>query len=155
MPTKIIAIVNSSGRQAASVARVAAAVGDHVRAHVNSKDGVVAQELDDLENVTVIEGRLDDRQFVANLFAGAHRAFINTISWGDEVAIGIALADAAKKAGVQHLIYSSMPDHSIYGRGWHGLPLWSVKFMVENYIRQVNRPKIQHHIGAREEKRGE
>lgn len=137
MPNKIIAIVNSSGRQAASVARVAAAVGDRVRAHVNSKDGAVAQELDDLENVTVLEGRLDDRQFVADLFAGAHRAFINTISWGDEVAIGIALADAAKKAGVQHYIYSSMPDHSVYGRGWPGLPLWSVKFMVENYIRQV------------------
>lgn len=142
MTNKIIAIVNSSGRQAASVARVAAAVGDHVRAHVNSKDGVVAHELDDLENVTVIEGRLDDRQFVADLFAGAHRAFINTISWGDEVAIGIALADAAKKAGVQHYIYSSMPDHSIYGRGWPGLPMWSVKFMVENYIRQVNNLKI-------------
>ncbi|MCJ1271955.1 hypothetical protein MMC22_011860 [Lobaria immixta] len=140
MPNKIIAIVNSSGRQAASVARVAAAVGDHVRAHVNSKDGVVAQELDDLDNVTVVEGRLDDRQFVATLFAGAHRAFINTISWGDEVAIGIALADAAKKAGVQHYIYSSMPDHSIYGRGWPGLPLWSVKFMVENYIRQIGLP---------------
>lgn len=147
MPNKIIAIVNSAGRQAASVARVAAAVGDHVRAHVNSKDGVVAQELADLENVTVIEGRLDDRQFVANLFAGAHRAFINTISWGDEVAIGIALADAAKKAGVQHYIYSSMPDHSVYGRDWPGLPLWSVKFMVENYVRQVNNPMIRPHTG--------
>lgn len=152
MQTKIIAIVNSSGRQAASVARVAAAVGDQVRAHVNSKDGLVAQELDDLKNVTVVEGRLDDRHFVANLFAGAHRAFINTISWGDEVAIGIALADAAKKAGVQHFVYSSMPDHSIYGQGWPGLPLWSVKFMVENYIRQVNNPKV-HHTRTEEEKR--
>lgn len=137
MPNKIIVIVNASGRQAASVARVAAAVGDHVRAHVNSKDGAVAQELDDLDNVTLIEGSLEDRQLVSNLFAGAHRAFINTISWGDEVAIGIALADAAKKAGVQHFIYSSMPDHSVYGNGWPGLPLWSVKFTVENYIRQV------------------
>ena len=137
MPNKTIVIVNASGRQAASVARVAAAVGDQVRAHVNSKDGVVAQELDDLDNVTLVEGSLEDRQLVSSLFAGAHRAFINTISWGDEVAIGTALADAAKKAGVQHFIYSSMPDHSVYGKGWPALPLWSVKFTVENYIRQV------------------
>lgn len=138
MPPKILAIVNSTGRQAASVARVAAAVGDHVRAHVNKREGVVAQELEDMENVTIIEGSLEDRELVAKLFAGAHRAFINTISWGDEVAIGIALADAAKKAGVQHYIYSSMPDHSVYGKSWPALPLWSVKFTVENYIRQVN-----------------
>lgn len=143
MPPKILAIVNSTGRQAASVARVAAAVGDHVRAHVNKREGVVAQELEDMENVTIIEGSLEDHELVAKLFAGAHRAFINTISWGDEAAIGIALADAAKKAGVQHYIYSSMPDHSVYGKGWPALPLWSVKFTVENYIRQVNESFIR------------
>lgn len=137
MPAKILAIVNATGRQAASVARVAAAVGDHVRAHVNSKDGVVAQELEGLKNVSVIQGSLEDGKLVATLFAGAQRAFINTIPWGDEVAIGRALADAAKKAGVQHYIYSSMPDHSVYGQEWPGLPMWSVKFTVENYIRQV------------------
>lgn len=150
MPPKILAIVNSTGRQAASVARVAAAVGDHVRAHVNKREGVVAQELEDMENVTVIEGSLEDRELVARLFAGAHRAFINTISWGDEVAIGIALADAAKKAGVQHYIYSSMPDHSVYGKGWPALPLWSVKFTVENYVRQVNESFIRRQQGKME-----
>lgn len=144
MPPKIIAIVNATGRQAASVARVAAAVGDHVRAHVNSKDGLVAQELEDLDNVLVVQGSLEDEKFVADLFTGAQRAFINTISVGDEVAIGRALADAAKKAGVQHYVYSSMPDHSIYGRGWPGLPLWSVKFTVENYVRQVSPSCIAH-----------
>ena len=138
MPPKILALVNSTGRQAASVARVAAAVGYQVRAQVNSKDGPVARELQGLANVTVIEGSLTDAQLVAQLFAGAQRAFINTIPWGDEIAIGKSLADAAKKAGIQHYIYSSMPDHGIYGKGWPSLPMWSVKFTVENYIRQVN-----------------
>jgi hypothetical protein len=45
MPSKIFAVVNASGRQAASVARVAAAaVGYQVRAHVNSKDNPVAHD---------------------------------------------------------------------------------------------------------------
>ena len=139
--TKTIVIINSTGRQAASLARVASAVGYNVRAQLRSKNGsIVAQELEDLANVTLIEGSLEDKELIAKLFKGAHLAFINTISWGDEVAIGKSLADAAKKAGIQHYIYSSMPDHSIYGKGWPALPLWSVKFTIENYIRQIGLP---------------
>lgn len=140
MPNRTLVLVNATGRQAASLARVAAAVGYSVRAHVHSRDGrsgIVAHELDDLEGVTVIQGSLEDQKFVDSLFIGAKQAFINTLSWGDEVAIGKSLANAAKKAGVQHYIYSSMPDHSVFGKGWPALPMWSVKFTVENYIRQV------------------
>ena len=140
MPSRTLVLVNSTGRQAASLARVAAAVGYSVRAHIHSREGrsrIIARELEDLDNVTVIQGSLEDKKFVANLFVGAKLAFINTLSWGDEVAIGKSLANAAKQAGVQHYIYSSMPDHSVFGKGWPALPMWSVKFTVENYIRQV------------------
>ena len=105
-----------------------------VRAHVSQRTQPVAQELEALENVTLIQGSLEDNELVAALFAGAHKAFINTISWGDEVAIGKSLADAAKKAHVQHYVYSSMPDHSVFGKGWPAVPLWSCKFTVENYM---------------------
>lgn len=134
---RTIATVNSTGRQAASVARVASAVGWRVKAHVTDLSHPVAQELADLDNVTVVAGSLEDRTFVNSFFSSIKLAFINTLSWGDEVAIGKSLADAAKRAGVQYYIYSSMPDHSTSGKGWPALPLWSVKFTVENYIRQV------------------
>lgn len=140
MPPKTIAIVNSTGRQAASLARVASAVGYHVRAQLRSKDGIVAQELETLQNVTLVVGSLENKTLITNLFTGAQLAFINTTFWGDEVAIGRSLADAAKKAGIQHYVYSSMPDHSIYGQGWPALPLWSAKFTVENYVRQIGLP---------------
>ena len=136
MPNKTLALVNTTGRQAASVARVASALGFDVRAHVFQDSHAVALELSQLPNVTVIEGSLEDRRFVAKLFHGAHRAFINTVTFGDELAIGRLLADAAKKAGIQHYIYSSMPDHSVYSKGWPALPMWSVKLTVENYVRQ-------------------
>ncbi|KAI9830024.1 MAG: hypothetical protein M1819_005854 [Sarea resinae] len=140
MPSKTIVLVNSTGRQAASIARVASAVGYHVRAQLRSKDGIVAQELEELANVTLVVGSLEDPALVHGLFAGAQLAFINTTHWGDEVAIGRSLADAAKRAGVHHYVYSSLPDHSIYGRGWPGLPMWAPKFAVENYIRQIGLP---------------
>lgn len=140
MTDKILVIVNATGRQAASLVRVASAVGYQVRAHVSQETPPVSQELESLDNVTLIEGSLEDKELVAGLFAGAHRAFINTISWGDEVAIGRSLADAAKRAHIQHYIYSSMPDHSVFGKGWPAVPLWSCKFTVENYIRQIGLP---------------
>lgn len=146
MPTKTLALVNATGRQAASLARVASALGYQVRAHVHEESHPVAVELSGLAGVAVAEGSLSDARFVARLFTGSHYAFVNTVSFGDELVIGKTLADAAKTARIEHYIYSSMPDHSVYGRNWPSLPLWSVKFAVENYIRQVGRVMVMHSI---------
>jgi len=140
-PPKTVITINSSGRQAASFVRVASAIGWKVRAQMRDRVGIVAQELCSLPNVAIIEGSLDDPRTLERLFSEpAQLAFINTTHWGDEVRIGKAIADAAKRAGIQHYIYSSMPDHSVYDRGWRALPLWASKFTVENYIRQIGLP---------------
>lgn len=156
-PKATIAVVNSSGRQAASFIRVASAVGYHVRAQLRSLDGIVATEISSLENVTVLVGDIYtkpkpagsasptsapsdtrvNRELIKELFHGAQLAFINTTFWGDEVAIGKALADAAVEADIQHYIYSSMPNHSLSDPAWPSLPLWSSKFEVETYIRSL------------------
>jgi hypothetical protein len=145
MPTKTVVTINSTGRQTASFVRVASAVGWRVRAQVRTCDGLVAEELAALPNVEIVEGDLcqpkaDLIPFLNHLFEGAKLAFINTTHWGDEVAIGKACADAAKRAGVTHYIYSSMPDHSVYNPDWRPLPLWSQKFTIENYVRQLGIP---------------
>lgn len=140
---KTIAVVNGTGRQAASLIRVASAVGYHVRAQVYSLEGVIPQELSRLPNVTLFKGSLlGNIQLMNTIFEGASLAFINTTSQaGDEVAIGRDLADAAKRAGsIKHYVYSSMPDHSAHNPDWISLPLWSCKFAVENYIRQLELP---------------
>lgn len=156
-PKATIAVANSSGRQAASFIRVASAVGYHVRAQLRNLDGIVASEIASLENVTVLVGDLytkptpagsaspisaptDTRvnhDLIKELFRGAQLAFINTTFWGDEIAIGKALADAAVEADIQHYIYSSMPDHSVHDPTWPALPLWSGKYAVEQYIRAL------------------
>lgn len=139
--TKILAVVNSTGRQGASLVRVASAVGYRVRAQLRDREGLVAQELEELPNVDLIEGSLEDDAVIRRVFEGADVAFINTTYWGDEVTIGRALADAAQRAGIQHYVYSSMPDHSTFeGNRWPALPLWSSKFVVETYIRHLGLP---------------
>jgi uncharacterized protein YbjT (DUF2867 family) len=135
-----VVTVNSTGRQSASFVRVASAIGWQVRAHMHEGESLVAREIADLPNVTVFVGSLEDRELVAELFEGAELAFINTIHWGDEAAIGRSLADAAKKAKIRHYIYSSMPDHSTFNKDWPCLPLWEQKFMVENYVREIGLP---------------
>jgi len=163
-PDKTIAVINASGRQAASFIRVATAVGYHVRAQLRNLEGVVATEVSTNPNVTVLLGELYTKDcpaakahvdvtkngpisgigvnhaLITELFRGAQLAFINTTFYGDEIKIGEALADAAKKAGVQHYVYSSMPDHHAYNKEWPSLPLWASKHKVEAYVRQIGLP---------------
>lgn len=162
-PDKTIAIINAGGRQAASFIRVATAVGYHVRAQMRNLAGIVATEVASNPNVTLLEGELYTRQgpkseradvsqtgpitgigvnhkLISDLFRGAQLAFINTTFYGDEIQIGKALADAAKQAGVQHYIYSSMPDHHAYNEEWPSLPLWASKHKVEDYVREIELP---------------
>jgi uncharacterized protein YbjT (DUF2867 family) len=123
------------------VVRVASAVGWQVRAHMKDRIGIVARDISQRDNVTVIEGSLTKPEVITELFKGQpDLAFINTVHFGDELAVGAAVADAAKKAGIKHLIYSSMPDHSSLGKGWKALPQWEAKGKIENYIRQLGIP---------------
>jgi len=163
-PDKTIAVINASGRQAASLIRVATAVGYHVRAQLRNLEGVVANEVAMNPHVTILRGELYtkerpaekttvdvtkngpisgigvNRALINELFRGAQLAFINTTFYGDELKIGEAIADAAKKAGIQHFVYSSMPDHRAYNKDWPSLPLWASKHQVEEYIKKIELP---------------
>ena len=139
MPTRI-ALTNATGRQSASLARAASAVGYHISAHIASASfsPLVAAELSALPHFTVHTGKLSSPELQAALFKDADLAFINTTSFDDELAVGKACADAAKKAGVRHVVYSSMPDHLAGNRDWKGLPQYLDKWKVEAYIRTLN-----------------
>ncbi|KAI5924361.1 nitrogen metabolite repression--responsible protein [Camillea tinctor] len=161
-PDKTIAVINASGRQAASLIRIATAVGYKVRAQLRNLEGVIATEVSTNPNVTVFVGELyvrnkpDDKRdvtvhgplpgirvnhdLISELFCGAQLAFINTTFYGDELQIGQAIADAAKKVGVYHYVYSSMPDHAAYNPDWPSLPLWAAKHEVEEYVRKIDLP---------------
>ncbi|EHA55969.1 nitrogen metabolic regulation protein [Pyricularia oryzae 70-15] len=158
-PDQTIAVINASGRQTASLIRYCTAVGFKVRAQLRNTEGVIATEVCSNPNVTVLVGELYTRQpsasradvsaegplsgigvneeLIRELFSGCQLAFINTTFYGDEVAIGKALADEALAAGISHFIYSSMPDYAAYNPNWPSLPLYRSKHQVEAYVRSL------------------
>ena len=143
MPVKL-ALTNATGRQAASLARTASAVGYTVSAHIVSTkySPLVAAEIAELPRTAVHYGPLSSSEVRDALFDGADLAFINTTPFDQEFETGKKCAEAAQAAGVKHIIYSSMPDHSEAGLGedWEGLPQYKPKWQVEKYIRTLGTP---------------
>ena len=152
MPDRI-AITNATGRQAASLARSAAAVGYQISAHIHSfkYSPLVASEISALPKTTIHTGALDSPQIQEALFKDADIAFINTTYFDKELETGKACADVAKRAGVKHIIYSSMPDHGdapeAKQKGWHGLPHYRHKWEVEKYMQAIGLPATFVHTG--------
>ncbi|RWA13553.1 hypothetical protein EKO27_g1557 [Xylaria grammica] len=135
-PNKTIAVINASGVIATEVA-----TNPNVTVFVGEL--YVRKQPDDEQDVTAygdLPGILVNYDLITELFRGAQLAFINTTFYGNEIHIGQAIADAAKNAGVQHYVYSSMPDHARYNDSWPSLPLWAAKHDVEEYVRKIGLP---------------
>jgi len=75
-------------------------------------------------------------------FENSYAAFIVTCWWdksckGKEKDLGMLLVDAARKTGVQHLIYSTLPNVDRISKGKIHLPKFTDKALVEEHIREL------------------
>ncbi|MCC3763388.1 NmrA/HSCARG family protein [Glycomyces sp. TRM65418] len=114
---KIIAVVGATGSQGGGLAR--AILGDpdaefRVRALTRDPDSERAQELARL-GAEVAEADMDDQSSLVKAFEGAYGAFLVTDFWehGDperEYAQARHLAEAAKAAGIKHVVWSTLED---------------------------------------------
>ncbi|MET0218250.1 MAG: NmrA family NAD(P)-binding protein, partial [Burkholderiales bacterium] len=105
---KLIAVVGATGQQGGGVVRALRAQGQlKVRALTRNPDKHrgLADE--------VVEVDLDRPETLDAAFAGAHGVFLVTNFWEqgtDEFTQATAAARAATEAGVQHFIWSTLPD---------------------------------------------
>jgi uncharacterized protein YbjT (DUF2867 family) len=114
---KIIAIVGATGVQGGGLVRAILADTEGafvVRALTRDPSSDKAKALAS-EGVEVVAGDVDDRASLTRAFKGAHGAFCVTPFWaymsGDrELAQARNLAEAAKQAGVEHAIWSTLED---------------------------------------------
>lgn len=115
MSKKIIAVIGATGAQGGSLVRAILERGDFAaRAITRKADGDKAQELRKL-GAEVVAADLDDAASLEKAFAGAHGAFTVTNFWEHmsperEMAQAKNLAQAASRAKVSHVIWSTLED---------------------------------------------
>ena len=114
---KIIAVVGATGAQGGGLARAVLSDksgGFAVRALTRDVRSDKAKELAEL-GAEVVAADVDDVESLKRAFKGAYGAFCVTFFWAHfspekEFAEASAMANAAKHAGIQHVIWSTLED---------------------------------------------
>ncbi len=135
MTQKIIAVTGATGQQGNAVARRMLAEGWQVRALTRDSAKPAAQALAAL-GAEVLPGDLDSRAELEAAFQGAQAVFsvqnywLPTVGFDGEVRQGKLVVDAAKTAGIQNFIYSSV---GAAHRG-EGQKHFASKHLIEQYL---------------------
>lgn len=141
MNNKLIAVTGATGQQGGAVARKLLAEGWQVRALTRDIQKPAAQELKAL-GAELAAGDMDNRSELDAAFKGVYGVFsvqnfwLPTVGFENEIKQGKAVADAAKAAGVKHLVYSSV------GSAHRGLGQkhFESKWIIEQYIQTLDVP---------------
>jgi uncharacterized protein YbjT (DUF2867 family) len=136
MNTKTILVTGATGQQGGAVAReLLKQPGFAVRALTRDPAKPAARVLTQ-SGAEVIRGDLDDPASVRRALAGAYGVFSvqNFMETGfeGEIRQGKALVDAAKAAGLQHFVYSSVVSADRHT----GLPHFESKWQIERHVGQ-------------------
>ena len=141
MNNKIIAVTGATGQQGGAVARKLLVEGWQVRALTRDINKPAAQELKAL-GAELVAGDMDNRAELDAAFKGAYGVFsvqnywLPNVQYEGEIKQGKNVADAAKAADVQHLVYSSVGSAH---RGM-GQKHFDSKWIIEQYIHTIDVP---------------
>jgi uncharacterized protein YbjT (DUF2867 family) len=133
---KIIAVVGATGAQGGGLVRAILADQDGgfvARAITRNAESDKARELAKL-GAEVVEASVDDEASLEKAFAGAHGAYCVTFFWEHfspekELTHIRAMATAAKKAGLKHVVWSTLEDT----RRWVPLDDDRMPTLMEHY----------------------
>src|SRR5882672_5709262 len=129
---KLIAVIGATGQQGGGVLRALQARGQFkVRALTRNPDKhrELAEE--------VVEADLDKPEALKAAFEGAHGVFLVTNFYGgaDELKQATAVVRAAKNSGVQHLIWSTLPNVEAISGGKFNVPHFTGKAKVDRVVK--------------------
>lgn len=141
MKDQIIAVTGATGQQGGAVARKLLADGWKVRALTRDFNKSAAQALAQA-GAQFVAGNMDSRSELDAAFAGAYGVFsvqnfwLPNVGYQGEIQQGKNVADAAKAAGVQHFVYSSV------GAAYRGMGQkhFESKWIIEQYVQSLNIP---------------
>jgi uncharacterized protein YbjT (DUF2867 family) len=134
-----VLVVGSTGQQGGATARSLLKRGFAVRALTRDPEKPEARELAG-RGAELARGDLDDRSSVEGALEGVHGVFSVQNFWETgyerEIEQGKRLVDAAKDAGVEHFVYSSVGS----AHRETGITHFDSKAEVEDYLRRSGMP---------------
>jgi uncharacterized protein YbjT (DUF2867 family) len=132
---KLIAVIGATGQQGGAVVRVLQASG-RFRVRALTRNPAKHPKLGD----EVVLADFNRPETLKAAFAGAHGVFLVTNAWeagANEAKQALAAINAAKDAGVQHLIWSTLPNVETISRGQINVPHFTDKAKVERAVREA------------------
>jgi uncharacterized protein YbjT (DUF2867 family) len=136
---KVVLITGATGRQGGAVIRHMLPRGWKLRALTRRTDSDAAKDLT-RKGIEVIRGDLEDPASLEAATRGVYGVYSVQDFWSvgaaREVMQGKNIADAAKKAGVGHFVYSSVGGAERNS----GIDHWESKWEVEKHLRRLALP---------------
>jgi uncharacterized protein YbjT (DUF2867 family) len=134
-PQKLIAVVGATGQQGGAAARALQASGQFI-VRALTRNPAKHPKLGD----EVVLADFNRPETLKAAFAGAHGAFLVTNSWeagADELRQALAAVNAAKYVGVQHLIWSTLPNVETISGGTINVPHFTAKAKAEPIVSEA------------------
>jgi uncharacterized protein YbjT (DUF2867 family) len=136
----VVLVTGATGRQGGSVVRHLQAQGGwKIRALTRNPNDEASRRLAS-QGVEIVKGDLEDAASLGGAVNGAQAVYSVQDFWAvgakREVQQGKNLADVARKAGVEHFVYSSVGGAERNSRIDH----WESKWEVEKHIRKLGLP---------------
>ena len=134
MENKTIAVIGATGSQGKGVVNVLIKEGTFkVRAITRNPDNYSGKAQE------VIKADLTDLSSLTEAFKGSHGVFVVTNFWegADEIAQGKTAIQAAKNAGVNHFIWSTLPDVEMISNGKFDVPHFTGKAKVDELVKEA------------------
>jgi uncharacterized protein YbjT (DUF2867 family) len=136
---RVILVAGATGTQGGAVARALVERGYTVRGLTRNPTSGAARALTAL-GVVMVKGDFDDAGSLAAALEGAYGAFsvqqYRGVGVAAEIRQGKAFADAARRAGVRHFVYTSVAKAPLAT----GVPQFDSKLEIEAYVRASGLP---------------
>lgn len=134
MTSKIILVTGATGQQGGAVAKALLAKGQKIRVMTRNPDKASALAKAGAE---IVKGDLTNPGDLQAALIGAHGVFAMSTPFeagmDAEVRQGIEMADAAKRAGIAHYVYTSVGS----AHRNTGIPHFDSKWKVEQHIKKI------------------
>jgi uncharacterized protein YbjT (DUF2867 family) len=138
-----ILVTGATGAQGGSVAReLLSNKKFNVRILTRNASSEIAKELQE-EGAEIVTGDLNDRESLKKALKDVYGVFGVTSFWEHhekECVLGKNLADAVKEAGIQHFVFSTLPNYSKISKGQFQVPHYDIKALLQEYTKSLGIP---------------